>query len=180
MKNIFFGLAMLMAAGSLSAQDYGLYWKYKDYDGAIAVTVPGFAVHVGSWFIDDRQDRKLAQKVGKVRVLFFEDGSPITARDTRRFARKAKPRGLEDLIVARQGDTHVRVMAKERRNGKGIRKVVVFVNSPDGFALVSVRGRLRYKDLSRILDEYSGQKKGRQDDRNGDDPALIKIPVSRI
>lgn len=179
MKSIFFGLALLMSAGTLSAQDYGLYWKYKDYDGAIAVAVPGFAVHIGSWFLDDRQDRKLAQKVGKVRVLFFEDGSPITQRDTRRFVRKAKRRHLEELLTIREGKTHVRILAKERHNGKGIRKVVVFVNSPDGFALISVRGHLRYSDLSKIMDEYSGQRKGKPGEQDTD-PSVIKIPVSRI
>lgn len=177
MKSIFFSIIALLALQSASAQDYGLYWKYKEYDGAIAVTVPRFAVHMGSWFLDERADRKLMQKLGKVRVLFFEGGSPITDRDTRRFARKAKRRGLEELIVVRDGDTHVRVMAKERRNGKGIRKVVVFVDSDEGFALVSVRGRLRYDDLSRILREYDGR--GKSPAMPNDSP-VIKVPVSRV
>ncbi|HNL39964.1 MAG TPA: DUF4252 domain-containing protein, partial [Saprospiraceae bacterium] len=111
MKYIFFSLFLLLSAGAANAQDFGLYWKYKDYDGAIAVTVPGFVVHMGTWFIDDRDDRRMARKVGKVRVLFFEDGSPITERDSRRFARKAKRRGLEELLTVRDGKTHVRVMA---------------------------------------------------------------------
>ena len=178
MKNIFLGLLSLLAVQFASAQDAGLYWKYKDYDGAIAVTVPRFAVHIGSWFLEERADRKFVQKLGKVRVLLFEDGSPVTERDNRRFARKAKRRGLEELIVVRDGQTHIRVMAKERNNGKGIRKVVVFVNSPEGFALVSVRGRLRYDDLSRILQEYGGKKN--PSDNPSTDPGVIKVPVSRV
>jgi len=178
MRTLVSVLAFILSGFSLRAQDYGLYWKYKDYDGAIAATVPAWAIHIGTWFIEDREERKLAQKVGKVRVLFFEDGSPITPRDTRRFARKAKRRGLEELLTVRDGKTHVKVMAKERRNGKGIRKVVVFVDSPDGFALVSVRGRLRYDDLKKVLDEYGSDKKPGKDQKGGEDP-LFKIPVSK-
>lgn len=178
MKGLFFGLVLLLTARTAQAQDHGLYWKYKDYDGAIAVTVPGFAVHIGSWFIDGRENRQLIRKIGKVRVLVFEDGNPISDRDARRFARKAKRRGLEELMTVREGKTHIRVMAKERRNGKGLRKVVVFVNSPDdGFALISVRGRLRYDDIGRILKEYSGKK---QDGKQGPIPEVVKVPVSRV
>ncbi len=177
MKYIFFGLLLTLSATAARAQDFGLYWKYKDYDGAIAVAVPGFVVHMGTWFIDDRDDRRMARKIGKVRVLFFEDGSPITQRDSRRFAREAKRRGLEEILTVREGKTHVRILAKERRNGKGIRKVVVFVNSPDGFALVSVKGRLKYDDIGRILDDYS--KPGRKGDKK-ENEEVVKLPVSRI
>lgn len=174
-KTLFFCLGLLSAAPSLRAQDYGLYWKYKDYDG-IALTVPSVAIDIGSWFVDEKTERVLLRKVNKVRVMYFENGeNPVTERDLRRFDRKAKRRHLDDMIYVRHGKMHVRVLAKERRNA--IRKVVVLVQSPEEFALVSIRGRLRWDDINRVIEKY-----GKKAKREGKSlvPETVKIPVSRI
>ncbi len=160
---------------SLGAQDYGLYWKYKDYDG-IALTVPSFAIDIGSWFMGEKTERVLLRKVNKVRVMYFENGeNPVTERDLKRFERKAKRRHLEDLVLVRHGKTHIRVMAKESRNA--IRKIVVFVQSPEEFAMVSIKGRFRWDDINRVIEKYG---KGTKKDGKPLLPSTIKVPVSRI
>ncbi len=156
------------------AQDYGLYWKYKDYDG-ISFTVPSTLIDIGSWFVEEKSERKMLRKINKVRVMYFEDGSPLTERDLRRFHRKAKRRHLEDLVYVREGKTHVRVMAKERRDA--LRKIVVFVQSPEEFVLVTVKGRLRWDDINRVIEKY-----GKDAKKDGKPlvPPVIKVPVSRV
>ena len=125
---------------TVQAQDYGLYWKYKDYDGAIAVSAPGWVAKLGSLFIDKNEGRKLVQKIRKVRVLVFEDQSPITPKDFKKFNRKAKRRHLDELITVRHGNTRVQVYGKIRRNS--IRKVVVMFSAPgEGSGMVSLRGK---------------------------------------
>lgn len=178
MKQLLFCLFGFLFVQQLNAQDYRLYWKYKDYDGAISVTVPGYVVDIGSWFLDEKADRQVARKVNKVRTLVFTEGnrSPVTQRDMRKFEKRAKRRHLEDLVLVRHEKTHVRVMIKERRNV--IRKIVVLVNDPETFALVSVRGRLHIDEITRLINKYD---KDEKDDKDKSVvPDVIKIPVKRI
>ena len=163
----------MLCAFTAKSQDYGLYWKYKDYDG-ISLTIPSVAIDIGTWFVDEKTDRMLMRKVDKVRVMVFEDYSPITERDLKKFDRRAKRRHLDDMVYVREGKTRIRIMAKERRNT--IRKVVVFVNSPEAFVMVSVKGHLRLDDINRVLEKYGKEKK-----KDGEPivPPGVKIPVYR-
>ncbi len=167
-------ICLFFSGLAVQAQDYGLYWKYKDYDG-ISFTVPSTLIDIGSWFLDEKADRVLLRKINKVRVMVFEDGSPVTEKDLKRFNRRAKRKRLEDMIYVREGKTHVRVMAKERRNA--IRKLVVLVQSPDEFVLVSVKGKLRLDDINRVIEKY-----GKESKKNGKPivPPAVKVPVSRV
>ncbi|MCB0542708.1 MAG: DUF4252 domain-containing protein [Saprospiraceae bacterium] len=175
LKSIFAGFCLLICAGPVGAQDYGLYWKYKDYDG-IAVTVPSVAIDIASWFVGEKEERVLMRRVNKVRVLVFEDGNnPVTERDMERFERKAKRRHLEDILFVRDGKTRVRVLARER--GNAIRKIVVLVHTPEEFVMVSVRGKLRWKDINRAFEKYGRKHKGKEKPLL---PPSLKVPVSRV
>ena len=164
---------LLLGWEAVHAQDHRLYWKYKDYDGAIPVTAPRWLIHTGSWFAPERADRKMIRKGHKARVLVFEGQSPVSTEDYQRFDRRAERRNLEDLLLVRDGDTRVRVMAKERR--AILRKVVVFVQSPDEFVLVSLRGRLRLEEIGKALERFSKEE--------GDKPLIppvLKTPVEKV
>lgn len=159
-------MILLFCAVGLPAQDRGLYWKYKDYDGAIALSVPRWVIHAGSWFINEKADRKMLRKVRKVRVLVFEDQhAPVTERDLKRFTKKAKKRRLEYLLSVREKQTRVEVWAKERRNV--LRKLVVLVREPETFALVSVRGKLKMEEIGELLQELPKNRDG-----DGEKPLL--------
>lgn len=175
MKAIQFFIASFLLVNVLSAQDAGLYWKYKDYDGAIAVSVPRWATIVGSAFLDEKEDRKLVRKIHKAKVLFFEDKSPFTRRDISRFERKAKRRHLEELLTVRTGKTYVNIRVKERRGI--VRKVVVFVNAEEGAGLVTVKGRFNINDLNRVIQK--SEEKGKKKNRELSIPNLPKVPVLR-
>jgi Domain of unknown function (DUF4252) len=173
-----FLIAIISLAFSLSptsAQDGQLYWKYKDY-GGINFSVPGIFMDIGSLFVKGKEERRLVRKVNKAKVMVFEDGSPITEKDMKRFEKRAKRRGLDDLVYVREGKTHVRIMGQERRNA--LRKLVVFVNTPDEFVLVSIKGRLKWKDVTRIIEKY--QEKERKEDGKKILPPAAKIPVLRV
>lgn len=178
MRTLLLLAALLLGAATAQAQDYGLYWKYKDYPGSISFVVPGIGIEIGSWFLDDPLERSLLRRVNKVRIMVFENGnSPITDKDMQRFERKAKRRHLEDLVMVRDGKTHVRIMAKDR--GAILRKVVVLVRTPEEFALITVRGYLRYDELQRVIDKYNKEKKDSGEDKPVV-PDVIKIPTKRI
>lgn len=176
MKSIIISLLLLACILPAQAQDFGLYWKYKDYDG-ISLTVGRPVFDIASLFVKKEEGRDLIHRVQKVRVMVFEENSPITDRDMRRFDRKAKRRHLEDMVMVREGKTHVRVLAKSNRNA--LRKFVVFVRTPEESVFVSVKGKLRWSDFERVMEEYGGKalknKKGKTLP-----PVLSKVPVSRV
>jgi len=154
---IIFIAALFLVSGEAHAQDAGLYWKYKDYDG-VAFMLPRTAIDIASWFLDDRQDRVWLRRVNKVRVMVFEDvRNPVTERDMQRFYRKASRRHLEELLMVRDGKTHVRIMARERHNS--LRKVVVLTHSPEEFVLVTLKGKLRWDDIMHALKKYKKESK---------------------
>lgn len=176
MKSIFLFLSMFLIVNALQAQDFGLYWKYKDYDGAVGISIPRWATFVGSAFLDEKQDRKMLRKVRKARVLFFEDGSPFTQRDLKRFARKAKRRHLDELLTVRSGKTRVMVHVKSR--GSTVRKLVVLFSSPEGAGLVTVKGRFKLNELNKVIEktQESQQKEGDKLQM----PKMPNIPVIRV
>jgi Domain of unknown function (DUF4252) len=175
MRIIFFSCFITFLTSSAMAQDYGLYWKYKDYKG-ISLTVPSVAIDMGSWFVKDKEDRQLMRHVNKVRVMVFEGASPITKRDMRKFDRKAKRKKLEELITVHTGDTDVRIMVKERR--KAIRKMVVLVHTKEEFVMVSVKGKLKWNDINKLIKKYGKDIKGKDD--KPVIPPSVKVPVFRV
>jgi hypothetical protein len=172
MRNFLFLFAFAFIALSANAQDYALFWKYKDY-GGVTFSIPAPAIDLASLFADEREERQLIRKVNKVRVMVFEGESPVTAKDLRKFDRRAKRRHLEELITVREGKNNVRIMIKDRR--KAIRKVVVLVQSPEEFVLVSLKGRFKWKDINKLMDKY-----GKEINKKENKPVMpLKIPVIR-
>lgn len=169
-------MALLMACQSLSAQDHRLYWKYKDYDGALAISLPRWAMGFGSLFLDKKEDRKLLRKVHKVRVLVFQEENPIAEKDIKKFMRKAERRGLDELITVRSGKTRVHILAKERRNA--IRKAVIFFSSEDGSGLVTLKGKFRFKDINKAIQQVKDKTKEKK--TRPVVPDAVKIPVLRV
>lgn len=94
MKKLLFCLSLLLASSGIQAQDHWLYWKYKDYDGGINFTVPRWAVGFGSLFAKEKNERKLIRKIHRVRLMVFQDGSPVSQRDMKKFNRKARRRHI--------------------------------------------------------------------------------------
>ena len=104
----------------------------------------------------------LLRRMGTTRVLIFEDGSPVTARDKERFNSRARHRKLEEIIAVRSGKDRFQIMAKER---KGVlRKLVIFFHAEEVTGLISVRGRFRLDDLNRLIrkaEEWTDEKPGK-------------------
>lgn len=177
MRFFLFSICLLLSLPG-RAQDGNLYWKYKDYDGAIAFTVPGVFAKIGSLFVKDKDMRRLLRHTGKTRILVFEDKpSPVSERDLNRLARQTRQSGgLDDLIFVRDGDTRVQVMGKVGE--KKLRKLVFLVNEPGTFAFISVKGRFRYDDINRIIQQHAKDalKKGKKPKV----PMVVKPPVDRV
>ncbi|MFN0014078.1 MAG: DUF4252 domain-containing protein [Saprospiraceae bacterium] len=159
MKTAIIFLLLTLSGFCLQAQDMGLYWKYKDYDGAMSFSVPRLLIHAGSWFLDEKTDRELLRKVHKVRILAFEKGEcPVTDAEIQSFAQEAERSKLEVLLTIRDKDTRFWVYAKER--GDAVRKIVVLVKSPEEFGLVSIFGNFQYDDIGELVSSMVKRERG--------------------
>ena len=161
-KRILLLIPALLCASIAHTQDAGLFWKYKSYDGAVALRIPGAVSGIGSLFAREPEERMLLRRMGTTRVLIFEDGSPVTARDKERFNSRARHRKLEEIIAVRSGKDRFQIMAKEK---KGVlRKLVIFFHAEEVTGLISVRGRFRLDDLNRLIrkaEEWTDEKPGK-------------------
>lgn len=173
---LFTVVIFLLAFQALQAQDHHLYWKYKDYDGAIAVSLPRWAMGFGSLFLNKKEDRKLLRKVHKVRALIFQDQNPISDKDLKKFMTRAGRSGLDELVTVRSGKTRVNILAKERNNA--IRKVVVFFSSEDGSGIVTMKGKFRFDDLNKAIHQV--EEKTKKKNAKPVVPDAAKIPVLRV
>lgn len=176
MKYLLFTFAaLLFLAPESQAQDHRLFWKYKDYDGSMSFTVPGFLPKIGSIFVKGKAERRLVRRTGKTRIMIFEKGSPVTNEDFGKFARRAQRKGLDEVITVRDGKTNVRVLARE--NGKRIRKLVVLVQDDGEFVMVSMKGRYKYSDLNALIKKY--QEEAPKKDGKAKNRLPIKVPTVR-
>lgn len=151
-------LGILTSAG---AQDHRLFWKYKDYPGALAFSFPKPLITVGSWFMEEKSDRKMLRRLRRIRLLVFEDHCPVKEKDLLAFSRRARRHQLDDLVLVRSGSTQVRVLGKERRDA--LRKLVFLVKEKETFALVTLKGKVRWKDLQVLIGKFneSQEKEGK-------------------
>jgi hypothetical protein len=172
-RPLFVALFLLLGHG-MHAQDQHLFWKYKEYDGAISCSVPGWVLHLGSVFLKEKESRRLVRKINNIKVLVFENNNPFTRQDIERFQRRAKRRHLDAWLTIRDGQTRVQLYGKTRRNN--IRKVVVLFESPDaGSGMVCLRGKLQLNDLKGALRQAE-----KQSPHKNPMPLLSKVTASKV
>jgi hypothetical protein len=66
-------------------------------------------------------------------------------------------------------------MGKDRRGA--LRKLVVMVHSPEEFAFVSVKGRLRWDELNRVIHKYHNKEGGKKAPKM---PGIFKVPTKSV
>jgi Domain of unknown function (DUF4252) len=149
MLRILLLLTVLFSSLHVSAQRDHLFAKYRFHRGGTAIMIPGPAIRLTGLFIDGDEGGKLMRKMGSLRVLAFEERNPISKKDLAKFARKSTRKGMEELMLIRDGKDLVRIYAREKRGR--LRKVVVMVSSTDEFVYISFKSRLKLDELFKIL-----------------------------
>jgi hypothetical protein len=148
-------LAIIFSLNSLFAQRaVNAIFREHKHEGKerIHFFVPGAIFKIGSLFGRDRVERRLIRSIGTTRFLIIEEGSKVTSEEINKMIRRAEKSGLEPLLEVRDGrDTHLAVSVKERR-GK-IRRILLTVRDGDEFVLIRMKCRVRYEDLSKIIEK---------------------------
>lgn len=150
-------LPLFATAQTVSINEF--YRKYKHADAEkVAVSLPGWLVKLGIGIaktqVKDREEKEILnalKKVGKVRVITFENANPIQEKDLDRLINGVRRERFEDLIMVREKQTKVNIMMREKR--KMVRNLLILVNEEDTFTMVSLKTKLKYDEIEEFINK---------------------------
>ena len=152
-------LTVLLPFG-MSAQKSSkkFYHKYKKAANTVNFTIPGFALGLGASIArkhmekEDRLALELTKSIKSIRFLVMEETNLVSYRDYTELVAGLKGKDkMEELITIRDEGTSVNILIREKR--KHISNLMILVNEEDTFVMISLKTKLRYKDLNKFLKE---------------------------
>ncbi len=157
MKKMCFFLFLFLSAGLLAAQVApvtNFYNKYKGMDKVTEVKLEGWVLKLAARFSDDESGRRLLEKITNLRVLTMEEGNLVNAGEYRRLLQDVRKARFEEIIKIKEDDQHIDLLIRE--DGDTITDVLLLINAPDNFILLSLEGALRFSDLNDLQFEVDG------------------------
>ncbi len=150
-------LPLFANAQTVSINEF--YRKYKHADAEkVAVSLPGWVVKLGIGIaksqVEDQEDKDVLnalRKVGKIRVLTFEDANPVLDKDLDRLMKGVRRERFEDLIMVREQATKVHIMMRERR--EKIKNLLILVNEEDTFTMLSLKTKVKYDEIEEFINK---------------------------
>ncbi|MBK7335933.1 MAG: DUF4252 domain-containing protein [Saprospirales bacterium] len=150
-------LPFLVSAQTISINEF--YRKYKQSnDENTHLTVPGWVVKLGVGIAktqaENEEEKKLfnlGKKIGKLRVLAFEDSNPVSKKDLDRLREGVRKERFEDLVMVREEGTHVNLMIREKK--EKIKNLLILVSEEDSFTLVSLKTKLKYEEIEEFINK---------------------------
>ena len=161
MKTILFSAIMILPflAISQTVSINEFYRKYKVSDEENThLTLPGWVVKLGVGIAkgqaedkDEKQALAMGKKIGKVRILTFEDSNPVSKKDLERLTEGVRKERFEDLVMVRDEGTNVHLMIREKR--EKIKNLLILVSEDDSFTLVSLKTKIRYNEIEDLINK---------------------------
>lgn len=132
------------------------YHTHKHKEGVTNFKMPGWLIWLGGGIAqgfarepEAKAGLKLARKVKKLRLLATEDGSPITSAEVNEFITDIHSSGFEDLLVVKEGSSTVHILSREKK--EKLKNLVILVNDEEEFVYMDMKSRLKYEDLSELV-----------------------------
>ena len=157
-------LPLILAAQTVSINEF--YRKYKVSDEENThLTLPGWVVKLGVGIAkgqaedkDEKQALAMGKKIGKVRILTFEDSNPVSKKDLERLTEGVRKERFEDLVMVRDEGTNVHLMIREKR--EKIKNLLILVNEEDSFTMVSLKSKLKYEEIQDLINKAINDDEG--------------------
>lgn len=161
MKNLMFlSLLITLPFAVFSQKSVNkFYHKYKKADNTVNFTLPGFVMGMGASFARkhmDKEDKKslmaleFTKQIKSIRFLVMEETNLVSQKDYNNLIEGLKTKDkLSELITVREGDTNVNIMIRDKR--KHISNLMIIVNEADEFVMISLKTKIKYKDLNKFL-----------------------------
>lgn len=107
----------------------------------------------------DKEDKKamaglkLIKSVKSMKLLLMEDVNLVSEKDYNKLVSDVKRKGkMSEMITVREGSTRINIMVRDKR--KKISRLMILVSEEDGFIMLSMKTKLKYKDLNKLLQEF--------------------------
>lgn len=126
--------------------------KYKKYENAAGMTIPGFLIGIGMGFVKEKEIKvfkKLTKRVKQVRFLNIEEKNAVSHKDYKQLLAVLNVNNFEELVAISSEGEQVKLYLKEWK-GK-IKSIFVIVKGADHFTFVEIKSRIRMKDLNIII-----------------------------
>ena len=133
---------------------------HKHQEEATHFTLPGILMWAGigiaRGFTTERDEKlilKLVQKMGTTKMLVLDQNAQRAAAAAPAMLAALQERhGYEPMMEIKvKGDENIHIMMKG--NDKRLKRLFIFVSTPEEVVMVSSRTRLKYKKVQKILEE---------------------------
>ena len=160
MKKYLFTIVLFLACSLGHAQSVNaIFNEFKDEPNAECVTISPFLMSLGKMFSHGKGS-EIVSKIKSMKVLDLED---CNARVKERFNKcidNLDTKEYETLIRANDSGEKVRILAKQKKDY--ICELLIVCTDKKDCTLVQMNGKIRQKDIDKLVAEQTTKKNGRQ------------------
>lgn len=170
MKNLL--LFIFLFSFSISAQSQNrsiknFYHTHKKEDGMRNFVIPGFMIWFGTGIANemvDDEEAKVFLKFGKkfktMRFLVQENENTITKEEYNELVAGAKKGNYEELISVKEKGKTFHIMGRGKKDK--LKNLLILVSAEDTFVMMSMKTKIRTKDLNRLINDLMELEKVRK------------------
>jgi hypothetical protein len=170
MKNLLLLIFLFSFSISAHAQNRSIknfYHKYKKEEGTHNFMIPGFLIWFGTGIanemVDDEEAKvflKFAKKFKTMRFLVQEDNNTISREDYNQLVAGAKKSNYEELISVKEKGKTFHIMGRGKKDK--LKNLLIIVSAEDTFMMMSVRTKIKTKDLNQLINDLMKLEKVRK------------------
>ena len=170
MKNLLICIFLFSFSISAHSQNRSIknfYHKHKKEEGTRNFVIPGFLIWFGTGIanemVKDEEAKvflKFAKKFKTMRFLVQEDNNTISREDYNQLVAGAKKSNYEELISVKDKGTTVHIMGRGKKDK--LKNLLVLVSAEDSFVMMSMKTKIRTKDLNRLINDIMKLEKVRK------------------
>ncbi len=170
MKNLL--LFIFLFSFSISAQSQNrhiknFYHQHKKEEGMRNFVIPGFLIWfstgIANEMVEEQEAKiflKFAKKFKTMRFLVQEDENTITREEYNHLVAGAKKGNYEELISVKEKGKTFHIMGRGKKDK--LKNLLVLVSSEDTFVMMSMKTKIRTKDLNRLINDLMELEKVRE------------------
>lgn len=155
-----FTIALFWICSTVQAQGVdAIFNEFKNEPNAESVTIPPFLMSIGKLFVHG-EGSEIASKIKSLKVLELERCTPsIKDRFSKRIENLTKE-GYETLVRVNDSGEKVRILSKLKKDY--ISELVIICVDEGDCTLVQLNGKIRQKDIDKLVAQETNKKNGRR------------------
>lgn len=151
-----FTLSLAFTAAAQSNAINSFVEKYSNTDAVTTLNLSGNLLNMIIEENDEDGDKNFMSRLDALRIISIEDRSAVDANDISALRQGIQANNYEELIRVRDGKDLVHIYLLENKD-QVIEELIILVEEPEEFTLVSLSGAMRYEDLKNLdIDDAGG------------------------